>query len=247
MLSWDTVSAEPRIASIQGMESSVAPDLSDPVVREGVLDLLGALAYGELVGFFTIVRDAESAPRMVDRMRLAEVATGEFGQYQRLVGRIEELGGDPETTMEPFAASFDEWHRRTQPGSWLEGLMKVYAGNTLAADFYREIARFVDPQTQALVQDVLGRGGHVEFAATTLREAIDADAAQAGRLALFGRRMMGEALSQVQRVAADRDAITALLVTGPSSGGADLAELVAMLSRITDRHRERMEALGLTA
>ncbi|WP_018156709.1 ferritin-like fold-containing protein [Demetria terragena] len=230
------------------MSDTPARDLTDPDFRKGVLDVLGALAYGELVGFFAIVRDAEGAPEIGLRMRLAEVAVAEHSEYERLTGRISELGGDPEAVMEPFAESFDAWHQRTQPGSWHEGLMKVYTGNSLAADFYREIARYVDPETQQLVADVLGRGRHVEFAAGRLREAITQDQKIAGRLALFGRRMVGEALTQAQQVAADRDAMTALLMGGgPGGGGADLAELARMFARITQRHTERMEALGLSA
>lgn len=230
------------------MSTSSSRDLSDPTFRSHVLELLGALAYGELVGFFTIVHDAETAPRIADRVALATVAAHEFTQYERLVSRIEELGGDAEEQMEPFAPSFDEWHRRTPPGSWLEGLMKVYAGNTLAADFYREIAAYVDPETQTLVREVLDGGGQVDFAAQSLRDAIARDHAVAGRLALWGRRLMGEALSQAQRVAAEQDGITALLVDdGTGGGGADLAELTAMFARITQRHTDRMEALGLSA
>lgn len=235
-------------SAVPPAENPVARDLSDPEFRAGVVDLLGALAYGELVGFFTIVRDAEQAPAMSVSMRLADVAVSEYGQYLRLIARLEELGADPEATMAPFAESFDEWHRRTQPGNWLEGLMKVYAGNALAADFYREISRFVDPQTKELVADVLGRGAYIGFAARNLREAIEQDSAVGGRLALFGRRMMGEALSQAQRVATEREAITGLLVDLDGQGhGADLAELTRMFARITERHTRRMEALGLSA
>lgn len=86
-------------------------DLQDPTVREGVLDLLGALAYGELVGFFQIVNDAEGAPQMSDRTALARVAITEYGQYELLVARIRELGGDPEELMAAFAPGFDAWHQ----------------------------------------------------------------------------------------------------------------------------------------
>ena len=44
-----------------------------------------------------------------------------------------------------------------------------------------------------------------------VRAAIVADHRVAGRLALWGRRLMGEALSQAQRVAAERDSLAALL------------------------------------
>ena len=42
--------------------------------------------------------------------------------------------------MQPFTAAIDEWHRRTPPADWYEGLMKVYAGSSIATDFYAECA-----------------------------------------------------------------------------------------------------------
>ncbi|MEI2820432.1 MAG: hypothetical protein V9E81_09560 [Marmoricola sp.] len=56
---------------------------------------------------------------------------------------------------------------------------------------------------------------------------------------------MGEALSQAQRTAADRDALTALLAGGIDRPGLDLAAVSRMFTRITERHTERMSALGL--
>ena len=53
-----------------------------------------------------------------------------------------------------------------------------------------------------------------------IREAIAADPRVAGRLALWGRRLMGEMLSQAQRTAAERDALSNLLVGGIGGGTA---------------------------
>ena len=59
---------------------------------------------------------------------------------------------------------------------------------------------------------------------------------------------MGEALSQAQRVAVERDALASLLVGGGSNRpGADLAELGRMFARLTDEHTRRMDRLGLAA
>jgi hypothetical protein len=52
---------------------------------------------------------------------------------------------------------------------------------------------------------------------------------------------VGEALMQAQKVAVRRDALANLIV---ESG--DLAEIGRMFARITDRHSERMAALGLS-
>ena len=77
--------------------------------------------------------------------------------------------------------------------------------------------------------------------------AIEENPKIAGRLALWARRLMGEALSQAQRVAAERDALTALLVGGvdrPGHGPRGDRPDVRPADR--DPHR-RMESLGLQA
>ena len=56
---------------------------------------------------------------------------------------------------------------------------------------------------------------------------------------------MGEALTQAQRVAADRDALTALLAGGVDRPGMDLAAIGRMFNRLTERHADRMATLGL--
>jgi hypothetical protein len=57
--------------------------------------------------------------------------------------------------------------------------------------------------------------------------------------------LVGEALSQAQRVAAERDALTALLAGGVDRPGMDLAAIGRMMARLTENHAKRMAALGL--
>ena len=131
--------------------------------------------------------------------------------------------------------------------AWLEGLVKAYVGDGIASDFYREISAFVDPSIRDLVTQVLSDSGHAEFVVTTVRAAITSNPKVAGRLALWGRRLVGEALSQAQRVAADRDGLASLVVGSADGTGADLAELVRMFGRLTSSHTRRMAMLGLSA
>lgn len=58
---------------------------------------------------------------------------------------------------------------------------------------------------------------------------------------------MGEALSQAQRVVAERDALSNLLVGGMHVQGFDLVEVGKMFNRITEAHTKRMAALGLAS
>ena len=89
--------------------------------------------------------------------------------------------------------------------------------------------------------------GQSAFVVDRVRKAIAAEPRLGGRLALWGRRLMGEALSQAQRVAAERDALTALLAGGVDRPGLDLAAIGRLFTRLTENHAKRMEALGLSA
>jgi hypothetical protein len=219
----------------------------DPAYTAAVVDLLGVIALGELTAFERLVDDAKLAPSLGDKMELTAMAVAEFGHVAPLLDRIAALGGDPVAAMQPFEKPFDEFHAHTRPRDWLEGLVKAYVGDGLAADFYREVAAFLDRGTRDLVIDSLEESGQSRFVIDRVRAAIEADHRVGGRLALWGRRLMGEALSQAQRVAADRDALTALLAGGIDRPGMDLAALGRMFARLTENHTKRMDELGLAS
>lgn len=231
-------------------ETGAAPDPGlagdDPGYREAVVDLLGVVAYGEISAFERLAEDAKLAPTLRDKVALATMAAAELDKVAPLHRRIEELGADPFEAMAPFNGPIDAFHRHTAPSDWLEGLVKAFVGDGLADDFYREIAAFLDPVTRDLVVTSLDDDGrHAAFVVDRVRAVIAEDPTVGGRLALWGRRLMGEALTQAQRVAADRDSLTALLTGGVDRPGLDLAALGRMFTRLTERHAARMSELEL--
>jgi hypothetical protein len=207
-----------------------------------IVDLLGVLAYGELSAFDRMAADARMAPTVGLRAALSEMASVEMGHYRKLVARIAELGADPLQAMAPFVRAVETFHARTEPSTWGEALVKAYVGDGLAGDFYREVAEFVDPATRALVIEALADSGNSAFAIREVKALTDADPTAAARLSLWGRRLVGEAISQTQHVAAERDALAALIVGGTG----DLTGIASLIERITGRHTERMTAIGLS-
>ncbi len=225
-----------------------APDtgaLADPAYREAVVDLLAAITYGEISAFDRLAEDAMMAPTLEDKLAVARMAAVELGHVGQLQARITELGADPYAAVEPFQEAVDRFHEHTAPSDWYEGLVKAYVGDGLAADFYREIAAYLDPRTREIVIASLADAGHSQFVVDRVQAAIAEDHRLGGRLALWGRRLMGEALTQAQRVAAERDALTALLAGGVDRPALDLAAIARMFARITELHAERMAKLGL--
>jgi hypothetical protein len=228
-----TEEARPRAAAEPGA----------PAPGDGVLDLLGIVAYAQLTAFFRLTDDAALAVELADKAALAQMAVAEFGSFQLVRRRLEELHADPWAVMAPFVAAVDAFHARTAPADWLESLIKAYVGDGIAADFYRTVATLLDAPTQALVLEVLADTGHAEFVIERVRAAIAADPKVAGRLALWARRLVGEAFGQAQRVAAERESLARLLADDSRN---QLGDIGRMFARLTDAHAARMAALGLS-
>ncbi|WP_199506494.1 ferritin-like fold-containing protein [Geodermatophilus sp. TF02-6] len=211
------------------------------VDQGAVVDLLGVLAYAELTAFDRLAEDARLAPTLAGHAALAQMAAAELGHHARLTARLAELGADPTAAMAPFVAALDAFHDSTRPHTWLEGLVKAYVGDGLAGDFYREIAAFLPDPDRALILDVLADTGHADFAVREVRAAIATNRTLSGRLALWGRRLVGEAITQSQAVIAERDRLARLIIEGTG----DLAGVGRLVERITAAHTKRMRALGL--
>jgi hypothetical protein len=208
---------------------------------EAVVDLLALLAYAELQAFDQMANDARLAPDLRRRAMLSEMAAAEIVNYRRLESRLAVLGAEPQAAMRPFTEALADYHRQTEPKDWYEALIKAYVGDGIADDFYREVASFLDSPDRQLVLEVLHDSRYAEFAGEEIRSAIAADPKLANRLSMWARRLVGEGLSQAQRVAADHPTLAMLII----SSAADQADIQGLFKRLTAAHTDRMATVGL--
>lgn len=217
-----------------------------PRYRAALADVLGVLTYAELEAFERIAADATMAPTVEDRAMVGGMAVTEYRHYVELRDYLVSLDMDPFAVMEPFVGAIDRFHALTTPADWLEGLIKVYVGDGIAWDFYRVVAELLDEESKQFVLRAGQRERSAELIVRTVRDATRADPKVAGRLALWGRRLVGEALSQAQSVVGERDTLEVLLLgAGDVFDGLD--GVTEVFEEITAAHSARMRALGLEA
>ena len=87
---------------------------------------------------------------------------------------------------------------------------------------------------------MLSETGHSQFVVAEVRSAVTASDRQRHRLALWSRRLLGEAITQAQYVMADHDELVDLVM---SAGG--LSQITEFFDRLQQTHSTRMQELGL--
>lgn len=225
-----------------------------------VVDLFGVMAYGELSAFERLSSDARYSPTLHDRAVLGRMAVCEFEHFDIVRTRLADMGVDVELAMRPFQPSIDSFHDRTRPADWYESLMKVYVIDAISGDFYQAISEHLDPQTRQVINQVRASDESNGLLRDRLKRMLADDPRLASRLALWGRRLVGEALTQAQRVGIEHAFLMGLgdgarLAGGLGNGGpgdsgpspVGRSEVARLMAQLTKNHSRRMSQLGLTA
>ncbi len=206
----------------------------------GINELFALLAYGEVAAFYRLTDEARMAPDLRGRINMARMAAAEMGHYEVLRATLEARGVDVLPAMTRYAPVLEQYHRLTTPSTWLEALVKTYVGDAMAADLYLAIAGSLPAEVADVVRSVLAETVHSQFVVAEVRSAVNASGRQRSRLALWARRLLGEAVTQAQFVLADRDELVDLVLAG---GG--LGQVTELFDRLQRTHDERMRQLGL--
>ncbi|MGV9745410.1 ferritin-like fold-containing protein [Rhodococcus zopfii] len=232
-----------------GAETSPSAAASEPTFAQapvpadhpGVAELFAVLAYGEISAFYRLAEDAKLSPTLRGRVALASMAAAEMSHFETLHAALEARGVEIYAAMEPFRRSLDAYHACTTPSTWLESLVKAHVGDGIAADFYCEIAGTLAPEVASVVREVLAETGHSEFVVHEVRTAVEKSSLEKDRLMLWGRRLLGEAITQAQYVMAQQEDLADLVITATG----DLTNIAALFDRMQVEHAKRMAVLGL--
>ena len=199
----------PAAATVPG--SGDAP----PILSEHERSVLGVVVYSCTVSSIRHAKDADRAPSMA-----------ECGEMLRMSAeRVAALDG---------LGALGDFDQRLRPLDWAERLLKTHLALGLLADFCRTLAAGLSEPLRSGLGGALVEDRFTRFAADALVPGIDSDPQLAGRLGLWGRRVVGEGIGTLQRMLASFPPLL--------DGAAGLEDIHAVLS---EGAVTRMRSLGL--
>ncbi len=209
-------------------------DLSE--LTPELLPYLGQAAYVQLAIFETVSRAIALAPTASSKEAISRVAALSLAKHHGLTAEIRRKGADPGAIMGPFAARIDEYARVTLGADWFEMLVTSYVTSGLLNDFQRQLAQGLSGDASVRISALLASDDGHEFVATELRAAIASNPQLDSRLAMWGRRLVGDTLLIAR---------ASLQNVGHTSH--DEERLEPVFTELIAAHTRRMDALGLTA
>ena len=190
-----------------------------------------AAAYAALVEIERLAALLPSAPVLADRIALADVIAQRHTRFRAVLDRY--AARDPQEGMASAAPAVDDARRRVEARDWWEGLAVVALSTPLTDELFAALTG--DDSSFAAAPDSAAPGAAssdlatadpaASWAAERLHAAIDEDPILAARLALWGRRLVGEAVVLARVFGAERYR--------------ELAE------RLVAGHARRLDELGL--
>nr|WP_243752000.1 ferritin-like fold-containing protein [Leucobacter weissii] len=202
----------------------------------GIMPFLGLTAYLQLELYEASTRAVSGAPELRSKDVLARAAGITLTKHQRLTAEIRRRGREPYLIMEPFAPVIDRYIDRIEVPDWHQHVLSIYLVGGLFDGFFASLAEGLDDGYRDDAIAILLDGSGRDELRELLAAEIAADPSIANRLALWGRRLVGDTL------------LVSRHVLTLSEGREFVAsEVEPVFTELIADHIRRMDGLGLTA
>lgn len=211
------------------------------VERVGLDDLtpdpiavLGKAAYLQLGHFEALSRAASTAPTLEAKGELSAAAGKVLAKHSAIVAELDRRGADSSAAMRGHTADVDHYFEHIQGADWYEELASIYFTSGLLDDFFGRIVGNFEggERISATIAADAGSAAIVSL----LAEGIATDPRLGSRLAVWGRRLVGDTLLIARSV-----------LPHPIDPPKGEARIEPVLTELMAEHTRRMDRLGLTA
>lgn len=214
--------------------------------RADVVEMLGLHGFVQLAAFARLATDAEHAPDLRAQVTISRMAAGELAGLDQLETVARRVGADLYEAMATYSTVLADFDRRTPPGDWWERVVRTYVAYGVLADLQRVLSRAVAPDGRPMLDEVIADSGYEDFVVAMLGPVVAADQQLSARLALWGRRVVGEALGIAQRLLAEHPLLWSF-ADRQDGARRDDDDAAWLRKQLSGGHARRMGRLGLTA
>jgi hypothetical protein len=201
-----------------------------------LLPYLGQAACVQLDAFQTLSRIVSAIGDLTTKETVSSAAGYALAKHQGLIAEIRRRGDDPAAVMLPFAGTIEIFRMRTMGADWRESLLGIYVSSGLLDDFFIRIAEGLPGDFGPRAAALLGLESGQSDVARILQAEIERDPQLASRLAMWGRRLVGDTLL-----------IARSGLHHTADAEADEQHIEPIFTELIAAHTRRMDALGLTA
>jgi len=224
----------PRLRPRGEAEAPTKVDLAD--LTPDALTLLGRAAYIQLMIFENLSTAVAAAPSADSKDTLGRVAAAALSRQNGLRLEIERHGAEPGAAMQPFMAEIDAYQRATQGADWFEMLVSCHVTAGFLDNFFARLAAGLPAEAANRLKVVYATDAASELLAKEIRAAIEEQPQLSSRLAMWGRRLVGDTML-----------IARASLASSSNLVSDAARIEPVFTELIAAHTRRMDALGLTA
>jgi len=224
----------PRIRSREEQSPAARIDLHE--FTPSPEEFLARAAYVQLTVFEDLSHAVTLAPTTRAKAVLAAATAASLARHSAMVEELTARGVDAGDAMERHRAVVDRFQRLTQGNDWIETTLTCHLAGGFLDDLFAALADGLPADLAERVRSAYrARPADSAFVAL-LSEAMGEDPRLPPRLALWGRRILGDALLVA------RDALNL-------GRGDDREEqrVEPAFSELIAQHTRRMDALGLSA
>jgi hypothetical protein len=224
----------PRLRSRSDDQATTKVDLVE--FTPPLLEFLGRAAYVQLTLFENLSRAISSAPTVAAKASIGRAAELSITKHRALADEIVKVGSAPADAMEPYTTEIDEFERVTHGADWFETLVTCYLTAGFLDDFFVRLAPGLPGDYARHVASIYSSGSGEGMLAVLLLDAIEESPRLASRLAMWGRRLVGDTMLVAR---------ASLHYTADHKS--DEARIEPVFTELIAAHTRRMDALGLTA
>jgi tRNA-(MS[2]IO[6]A)-hydroxylase (MiaE)-like len=202
----------------------------------GLLHYLGQSAYLQLALFENLSRATANAPTTEAKDILSHVTALSLSKHHGLTALIRKHGNSPGAVMDPFTTGVDDYQRRTSGSDWPETVMSCFLTAGFLDDFFSALAEGLPKEYAEGVAAILDTDDGAAELAALLKAQIEANPRLASRLAMWGRRLIGDTMLLAKSA-----------LTSSANSAQDEERIEPVFTELIAAHTRRMDSLGLTA